>query len=67
LPETVTTHEWLKEQFSCCGNVTYVSLPRYKTTGQIKGFAFIEFETPQQAEKAVQVRFYMILLFVWYL
>ena len=33
----------------------FFSLPRFKYTGDIKGFAFIEFETPNEAEKAVQV------------
>lgn len=48
-------HNWLRRAFSCCGNVVYVSLPRYRSTGDIKGFAFIEFETPEEAERACEL------------
>ncbi|XP_077999400.1 la-related protein 7-like [Glandiceps talaboti] len=49
------THEWLKSVFSCCGKVTYVSIPKYKSTNDIKGFAFVEFETPGEADRACQM------------
>jgi La-related protein 7 len=49
-------HEWLKSVFSSCGNVVYVSVPRYKSSGDIKGFAFIEFDTTDAAEMACQVK-----------
>ena len=52
---TGTTREWLKRQFSPCGNVVYISIPKFKSTEDTKGFAFIEFETVEQAQKAVQV------------
>ena len=32
------------------------SLPRYRTSGDIKGFAFVEFSTQETATKAVEVR-----------
>ncbi|XP_033097114.1 la-related protein 7-like [Anneissia japonica] len=51
LPKTVD-HSWLQKVFGSCGKVTYVSIPRYKSTGDIKGFAFIEFEKPEEARKA---------------
>ncbi|XP_066305191.1 la-related protein 7-like isoform X1 [Branchiostoma lanceolatum] len=54
LPRTVT-HEWIKTTFSVCGKVAYISLPRYKTTGDSKGFAFIEFEKQEAAEKACKM------------
>lgn len=41
--------------FGKCGNVVYVSIPRYKSTGDPKGFAFVEFETKEQADKAIEV------------
>lgn len=41
--------------FGKCGNVVYVSIPRYRSTGDPKGFAFVEFETKEQAEKAIEV------------
>lgn len=41
--------------FGKCGNVVYVSIPHYKSTGDPKGFAFVEFETKEQAAKAIEV------------
>jgi hypothetical protein len=35
--------------------VVYVSIPHYKSTGDPKGFAFVEFETKEQAAKAIEV------------
>ncbi|XP_051563767.1 la-related protein 7-like [Myxocyprinus asiaticus] len=54
LPRTVN-HLWVERVFSKCGNVVYVSIPRYKSTGHPKGFAFVEFETEEQAQKAIEV------------
>ncbi|NWR68799.1 LARP7 protein, partial [Centropus unirufus] len=53
LPKNVN-HSWIKRVFGKCGNVVYVSIPRYKTSGDPKGFAFVEFETKEQAEKAIE-------------
>ncbi|KAJ7417581.1 La-related protein 7 [Willisornis vidua] len=53
LPKNVT-HSWIERVFGKCGNVVYVSIPRYKSTGDPKGFAFVEFETKEQAEKAIE-------------
>ncbi|KAM6949624.1 la-related protein 7 [Aplochiton taeniatus] len=53
LPKDVS-HAWVKRVLSKCGNVVYVSIPRYKTTRDSKGFAFVEFETEAQAEKAIE-------------
>ncbi|XP_036407210.1 la-related protein 7 isoform X1 [Megalops cyprinoides] len=54
LPKNVT-HSWIERVFSKCGTVVYTSVPRYKSTGQPKGFAFIEFETGEQAQKAIEM------------
>lgn len=35
----------------CCS----LSIPHYKTTGDPKGFAFVEFETKEQEAKAIEV------------
>ncbi|XP_069834591.1 la-related protein 7 [Dendropsophus ebraccatus] len=52
LPKNVT-HSWIERVFGKCGTVVYISIPRYKSTGDTKGFAFIEFETQEQAAKAI--------------
>jgi La-related protein 7 len=49
-------HEWLRDIFSAYGKVAYVSLPKYRTSGKIKGFAFVEFDTPEEANKTLEVR-----------
>ena len=36
--------------FSC-----NVSIPRFKHTGDVKGFAFVEFESAKEAQEAVEV------------
>ncbi|XP_011499441.1 PREDICTED: la-related protein 7 [Ceratosolen solmsi marchali] len=47
-------HEWLTTLFSEYGPVAYVSIPKFKYNHKIKGFAFIEFETPEAAEKCLK-------------
>nr|XP_020480069.1 la-related protein 7 [Monopterus albus] len=54
LPKDVT-HSWIERVFTKCGNVVYVSIPRYKSTGDAKGFAFVEFEKEEQAQKAIEM------------
>jgi len=48
-------HEWLRSIFGCCGSIEYISLPKYKNSGEVKGFAFIEYSKEADAEKACQV------------
>nr|XP_033338486.1 la-related protein 7 [Megalopta genalis]XP_033338487.1 la-related protein 7 [Megalopta genalis]XP_033338488.1 la-related protein 7 [Megalopta genalis] len=47
-------HEMLSGIFSAYGTVEYVSVPRYKQTKKIKGFAFVEFDTPESATKCLK-------------
>ncbi|XP_034944207.1 la-related protein 7 [Chelonus insularis] len=47
-------HDWLISIFSQFGPVAYVSIPRYKTNKKIKGFAFIEFESSEDADKCLE-------------
>lgn len=48
------THEWVQEVFSEFGSVVYVSIPKYRKKGVIKGFAFVEFDTEEGANAALQ-------------
>lgn len=45
----------LQEYFSQAGVVTSVNLMLDKFTGKSRGFAFVEFATPAEAEKAVEM------------
>ncbi|XP_062849228.1 la-related protein 7 [Trichomycterus rosablanca] len=54
LPKDVT-HLWIERVFNKCGTVVYVSIPRFKSSGDPKGFAFVEFETSEQAQKAIEM------------
>ena len=44
----------LQDYFSQAGVVTSVNLMLDKVTGKSRGFAFIEFATPEEANKAVE-------------
>jgi cold-inducible RNA-binding protein len=44
----------LEEYFSQAGAVTSVNLMLDKVTGKSRGFAFVEFATPEEAAKAVE-------------
>src|SRR6266404_2947559 len=44
----------LQEYFSQAGAVTSVNLMLDKVTGKSRGFAFIEFATPEEANKAAE-------------
>jgi RNA recognition motif-containing protein len=45
----------LQEYFSQAGVVTSVNLMLDKFTGKSRGFAFVEYSTPQEATKAVEM------------
>ena len=47
-------HEWVYEIFVKYGTIDYISFPRFKSTGRPKGFAFVEFETPEMANVALR-------------
>jgi cold-inducible RNA-binding protein len=49
-----TLQDDLQEYFSQAGAVTSVNLMVDKVTGKSRGFAFIEFLTPEEANKAVE-------------
>jgi RNA recognition motif-containing protein len=49
-----TTENDLQDYFSQVGAVTTANLMLDKVTGKSRGFAFIEFATPEEATKAVE-------------
>ena len=49
-----TMQEDLQEYFSQAGVVTSVNLMLDKVTGKSRGFAFVEFATAEEANKAVE-------------
>lgn len=55
--------DWVKRAFSACGKVLYVSLPKFKSTGDLKGFAFVEFDTVEAAAKACTVNLINLKVF----
>lgn len=50
-----TTEEELRTMFTQAGNVVSVSLIKDRDTGRSRGFAFVEFATQAEAEKAVSM------------
>lgn len=54
LPPEIS-HDELKKVFSEFGKVVYVSIPKYRHTHASKGFAFVEFDTPQDADETVRI------------
>ncbi|XP_034243930.1 la-related protein 7 [Thrips palmi] len=54
LPPEIT-HDELKKVFSEFGKVVYVSIPKYHSTRAIKGFAFVEFDTVQEAAETIRI------------
>jgi RNA recognition motif-containing protein len=48
-----TTEEDLKEFFKECGNIVSVKIITDAYTGNSRGFAFVELETGEEAEKAI--------------
>ncbi|XP_069169497.1 la-related protein 7 isoform X2 [Procambarus clarkii] len=47
-------HSWIREVLAQYGTIDYISLPRYRRSGKPKGFAFVEFKTPQMANSALE-------------
>ena len=50
-----STIEILKRIFENFGPVNFVSLPKFKNSNRIKGFAFVEFSTSEAAQKSCKV------------
>ncbi|KAH9282380.1 La-related protein 7 [Echinococcus granulosus] len=48
-----STIDWLRDQLKEFGSVKYINVPRFKTSGSIRGFGFVEFASKGAAERAV--------------
>ena len=48
-----TTEAELRDYFAQCGNVVSASIIIDRATNRSKGFGFVEFETEEEAQKAV--------------
>ena|SRR3989344_2592406 len=48
-----TTDEELKDLFAQAGNVVSAAVIRYQDTGRSKGFGFVEMDTEEAAQKAI--------------
>lgn len=48
------TEEAIRNAFSGFGNITEVRMIRDRETGNFKGFAFLTFENPESAQKAIE-------------
>src|SRR5438132_12450129 len=53
LPYDATENE-IRDHFSSVGNLSYVSIPLDRETGKKRGFAFVEFGDPAQAQEAIR-------------
>lgn len=49
-----TTRDEIETLFAECGTITDVFLPMDRATGRPRGFAFVEFESSEAAEKAIE-------------
>jgi cold-inducible RNA-binding protein len=49
-----TTSQELEEVFSGAGEVSQVVVPTDRMSGRPRGFAFVEFASPEQAAEAIQ-------------
>lgn len=53
LPSKVSQEE-IKSLFASCGDITSCKLVRDKNTGQSLGYAFVNFDDPEHAKKAIE-------------
>jgi cold-inducible RNA-binding protein len=50
-----TTEEDLRELFGKAGNIRAVTIPMDRTTERPRGFAFVEMDSPAEAQKAINL------------
>lgn len=49
------SHDQLAQIFRRAGQIKHVSIPKYKESKTSKGFAFIQYQSPQEAQLAVDL------------
>ena len=47
------TFDWIQSHFSKYGRIEYISYPKYKASDTTRGFAFVEYDCPESATKAL--------------
>jgi RNA recognition motif-containing protein len=47
------TEDLISQRFATCGNVVSVSIPTDRETGRSRGFAFVEMDSAESAQKAI--------------
>lgn len=48
------TEEEIREHFSSVGTVSFVVIPLDRETGKKRGFAFVEYDDPEEAQEAIR-------------
>ena len=48
-----TTDDSLRDFFAAAGNITSATVIKDRYSGRSKGFGFVEFSTPEEAQKAI--------------
>ena len=56
-------HARLERALAKYGGISHISLPRFKINKEFKGFGFIEFNTVEEAMKALKVHYESFVLF----
>lgn len=47
--------DWIRDTFNEIGEVAYVNIPHYHTSGSFRGFAFVEFKNKRSVKEAVKL------------
>ncbi|KAI0029683.1 hypothetical protein K488DRAFT_26712, partial [Vararia minispora EC-137] len=48
-------NDWLKSEFEQCGEVTGARVQMDRNTGRSRGFGYVDFATPEAAERAIEL------------